>query len=130
SLVLGGVLADRYNKASIAAASYVLTGVSIVAISAVLFPSSMLLPMLAMLGFSQYLGGPAMHALTQSLSGESTRGRATGLEFSFLALGGVGASLLTGFLTDLYSITSAFILSSVFVFTAGILILTLRKKHL
>jgi FSR family fosmidomycin resistance protein-like MFS transporter len=128
SLVLGGILADRFNKASIASISYIGTALFTIIISLSLFPSNFLIPVLLLLGFAQYFGGPAMHALTQSVSKESARGRATGLEFSFLALGGVGASLLTGYLTDTFNMTYAFLASSLFIFFAGITILILKNE--
>ncbi len=128
SLVLGGVLADRFNKASVAAISYVGTAIFTIIVALSFFPSNFLIPFLLFLGFAQYFGGPAMHALTQSVSMESARGRATGLEFSFLALGGVGASLLTGYLTDVYNMTFAFLVSSMFIFLAGLTILIIKKE--
>ncbi len=128
SLVLGGVLADRFNKSSVAAISYIGTAAFTVIVALSFFPSNFLIPILLVLGFVQYFGGPAMHALTQSVSMESARGRATGLEFSFLALGGVGASFLTGYLTDAYNMTFAFLVSSLFIFLAGITILIIKKE--
>jgi predicted MFS family arabinose efflux permease len=127
SLVMGGVLADRFDKISIASFSFVMTGFFTILISTTNLSFFLLLPVLALLGFGQYFGGPAMHALTQAVSPEEVRGRISGFEFSLIALGRMGTSLMVGYLTDLVSINFAFIITSLFQFIAFAFLFVFRR---
>jgi len=127
SLIIGGILADKIDRVSIVFTSYILTGIFTVLLSIGNFSSKSLLLILAFLGFAQYFGGPAMHALTLLFSIDSTRGRAIGLEFTFISLGGIFASLLVGYFSDLFGIKFAFVICSIFKFIAGVVILVLKR---
>ena len=86
SLILGGVVADRYDKVWIISGFTFLTGLSTIILTQGHFTSTVLLLILVFRGFVQYFAGPARHSLVSVLTKSSPKG--FGLEFAGSALGG------------------------------------------
>jgi MFS family permease len=123
--MIGGILADKFDKVWIISGFTFLTGISTIVLSMGYFSSEILLLVLIFRGFVQYFAGPARHALTAIISDANPKG--IGLEFTGIALGGIFSAPLTGYLIDTLGIRFAFIILSTFTFLSGVTILLLKK---
>ncbi|MBA7690841.1 hypothetical protein ES703_99373 [subsurface metagenome] len=125
SLMIGGVIADKYDKVWIISGFTFLTGISTIMLATGYFSTTVLLFVLVFRGFVQYFAGPARHALVAIISQSSPKG--IGLEFASSALGGIFGDPLTGYLIGTIGIRSAFLLVTTFTFLSGVTILLLKK---
>lgn len=125
SLVIGGLISDKFDKVLIVSSFTFLTGISTIILATGHFSPFALLFVLGFRGFAQYFAGPARHALTAIISKTSPKG--IGLEFAFISFGGILGAPLTGYLIDTVGIRSAFLTLTTFTFLSGATILLLRK---
>lgn len=125
SLVIGGVVADKFDKVWVISAFSFLTGISTIVLAAGYFSSGILLLVLVLYGFARYFAGPARHALTAIISKTSPKG--IGLEFAGAALGGIFGAPLAGYLIDTLGIRQAFLTLTIFTFLSGVTIILLKK---
>jgi len=124
-IIIGGAVADKFDKVWIISAFTTLTGISTIVLATGYFSSKLLLIVLVFRGFVQYFPGPARQALTAIVSESSPKG--IGLWFSSAALGRIFGNPLAGYLIDVYGMRSAFLTLSVFTFLSGAVILLLKK---
>jgi MFS family permease len=125
SLIIGGLISDKFDKVLIVSSFTFLTGISTIILATGHFSSFSLLFVLVFRGFAQYFAGPARRALTAIISKTSPKG--IGLEFAFISLGGILGAPLTGHLIDTVGIRSAFLILTIFTFFSGVTILLLKK---
>lgn len=125
SLIIGGVVADKFDKVWIISIFMFLTGISNIVLATGHFSSEILLLVLVFRGFVLYFESPARHAITALISRSNPKG--IGLEFTGIALGGMFAGPLTGYLIDTIGIRSAFLILSTFPFLSGATILLLKR---
>ncbi len=99
--ILGGILADMYDKRKIVSISFAMQIIGAVLfffardpITAVIFA--------VFFGFGFGLGNPPRSALLGELFGRQIYGRLLGLQFTFTAMGGVFAPIFAGYMFDQY----------------------------
>ena len=125
SLLIGGVVADRFDKVLLISIFSFLTGTSTIILASGHFSFELLVLILVARGFCQYFAGPARHALTALVSGRGPQG--IGLEFAGTAVGSIFATPIAGFLIDLLGMRTAFFILTAFTFLAGANILLLKR---
>ena len=99
--ILGGILADMYDKRKIVSISFTMQIIGAILlffardpITAVIFA--------VFFGFAFGLGNPPRSALLGELFGRQVYGQLLGLQFTFTALGGVFAPVFAGYMYDTY----------------------------
>jgi len=125
SLMIGGSLADKYDKIWIISIFRFLVGLSTILLATGQFGSEILLLVLCFRGFAQYFSMPARCAVVAIMSKTSPKG--IGLEFACGALGGIFGAPLTGYLIDTFGMRPAFLILTPITFISGALILLLKK---
>lgn len=97
--ILGGVLADMYDKRKIVAFSF---SMQIVGAVLLLFARDPITAVLfaVIFGFGFGLGNPPRSALLGELFGRQVYGQLLGLQFTFTAIGGIVAPVFAGFMFD------------------------------
>lgn len=130
--ILGGVLADMYDKRKIVSISF-----SMQIIGAVLFflardpITAVIFAVFFGLGFG--LGNPPRSALLGELFGRQIYGRLLGLQFTFTAIGGVFAPIFAGFMFDQYGADGyrwAFFLLGLMAVISLYMYLTMKRPRL
>ena len=125
SSLLGGVLADKLDKATIMAVSMIGSGLVTILLAVGQFPPALLLLVLILYGVTRYFAVPAQH----TLSSMAASGRPQGIGFSYTgnAIGQIFSAPLIGYLIDILGSRQAFLVCSVIPFIAGGIVLTLRN---
>ena len=99
--IIGGILADIYDKRKIVAVSFALQIIGAVLFFIARDPVTGVL-FAVFFGFGFGLGNPPRSALLGELFGRQIYGRLLGLQFTFTSLGGVFAPILAGYMYDTY----------------------------
>ncbi|MFX0198316.1 MAG: MFS transporter [Candidatus Hodarchaeota archaeon] len=130
AIMISGVIGDKVDKIYTIAVFSILTGISsfLLAFGAQqTLALEVLLLMLIFQGFAQYFTNPTRHTLATILS--SGRPQGIGFEFTAISLGGIIASPLIGYVSDVFGIPIAFLIASLFAFLSGIVILLIKKTE-
>ena len=97
--IIGGVLADIYDKRKIVAVSWIMQIIGAVLLFFAHDPITGVI-FAVFFGFGFGLGNPPRSALLGELFGRQVYGQLLGLQFSFTAIGGVFAPVFAGFMYD------------------------------
>jgi MFS family permease len=125
SSLVGGVLSDKFDKATIMAVSMIGSGFVTILLAVGQFPPILLLIVLILYGVARYFHVPAQH----TLSSVAASGHPQGIGFSYTgtAIGQIFSAPLIGYLIDVLGARSAFLACSFIPFVAGGIALTLRN---
>ena len=97
--IIGGVLADKYDKRKIVAVSWTMQIIGAVLLFFARDPISGMI-FAIFFGFGFGLGNPPRSALLGELFGRRVYGQLLGLQFTFTAIGGIFAPVFAGFMYD------------------------------
>jgi predicted MFS family arabinose efflux permease len=128
SSLFGGVISDKFDKASIMVISHILVGIATILLAVGPFSSVTLLLMLVLYGIVRYLPVPAQHALSSRAASEHPQG--IGFSYTGIALGQIFSAPLIGYLIDVIGARPAFLVYSVFPFISGAVMLVVKKWKL
>jgi predicted MFS family arabinose efflux permease len=125
SSIFGGIATDRFDKATIMAASMIGSGIITILLAVGQFSPAVLLLVLVLYGVTRYFPVPAQH----TLSSIAASGHPQGIGFSYTgtAIGQIFSAPLIGYFIDAFGARSAFLVCSVIPFIAGGIVLVLRK---
>ena len=125
SSLVGGVLSDKFDKATIMAVSMIGSGLVTILLAVGQFQSILLLIVLILYGVTRYFHVPAQH----TLSSVAASGHPQGIGFSYTgtAIGQIFSAPLIGYLIDVLGARSAFLACSIIPFVAAGIVLTLRN---
>ncbi len=99
--ILGGILADMYDKRKIVSVSFSMQIIGAILLFLARDPiTALLFAIFFGLGFG--LGNPPRSALLGELFGRQVYGQLLGLQFTFTALGGIFAPVFAGYMYDVY----------------------------
>ena len=120
-ILVGGVLADRFDPRRIVVSTFGLCGLGIVALTSESVPVSAAVPVggFALVGFVMGLAYPSRDRLVSRYTPSGSTGKGFGLIFTGASVGGLVGPALLGFVIDVTTVTVAFILVGAFFLTAS-----------
>ena len=120
-ILVGGVLADRFDPRRIVVSTFGLCGVGVLALTLGAVPASAAVSVggFALVGFAMGLAYPSRDRLVSRYTPSGSTGKGFGLIFTGASIGGLVGPALLGFVIDATAVTAAFLLVGAFFLAAG-----------
>ena len=111
--LIGGRAGDRFDRSQIVLLATIATTLLVVALAWAPVGSVGLAALLVLLGIGHSIPRPSMNAITSEIAPAGRSGGAFGLVFGAMSLGGSLASPLVGYIADIASMSTAFVVIGV-----------------
>ncbi len=129
-ILVGGVLADRFDPRRIVVSTFGLCGVGVFALTLGAVPASAAVSVggFALVGFVMGLAYPSRDRLVSRYTPSGSTGKGFGLIFTGASIGGLVGPALLGFVIDVTAVTAAFLLVGAFFLAAGAVAFALSRS--
>ncbi len=132
-ILVGGVLADRFDPRRIVVSTFGLCGLGVLALTLGAVPAHPTVPVggFALVGFTMGLAYPSRDRLVSRYTPSGSTGKGFGLIFTGASIGGLVGPALLGVVIDATAVTTAFLLVGAFFLAAGAVVFMLSyTSHL